>query len=430
MIKQINSTNILRGELSLPGDKSISHRAVIFNSISQGNAIIENYSPGEDCMATIDCMKALGATIKSANQKGSLHISGVGNKGLTKPGQVLNAKNSGTTMRLLTGLLAAQDFSSTITGDASLCSRPMDRVTKPLNMMGAEITSQGNNSGAPLVIHGNKLHGITYQLPMASAQVKSALILAALFAENQTILTEPAQSRDHTELLLRIMGAELVNKGHSIIIFPKKLPLSSIDICIPGDLSSAAYWLVAGALHPNAQIELLNIGINPTRTGIIDVLLKMGANLKIKNKRTQGGESVADLSISSSKLKGVKICGSLIPRLIDEIPVLTVAAALADGTTIIKDAAELRVKESDRITTTAQQLTNFGASIETLPDGMIIQGVKQLSGVECDSMGDHRLAMALGIAALIARGETIIHNAEAINISYPAFWEDAKKLST
>lgn len=429
MIKKIKAPILLRGTISPPGDKSISHRAVIFNSIARGNSTIENFSPGDDCLATVDCMKTLGVNIESVEQNMTLHISGAGNNGLTKPNQELNAKNSGTTMRLLTGLLAAQDFPSTITGDASLCSRPMDRIIKPLNLMGAEIISQGAGSGAPLIIHGKKLHGITYHLPMASAQVKSALILAALFAENQTTLSEPVRSRDHTELLLKTMGAELINKESSITISPLQLPLSSLDICIPGDISSAAYWLVAGALHPDAQLELLNIGVNPTRTGIIDVLLEMGANLEIKNRRTQGGEPVADISIKSSKLKGTTICGPIIPRLIDEIPVLAVAAALADGITTIKDAAELRVKESDRINTTAQQLAKFGAIIENLPDGMIIQGIKSFSGTECDSMGDHRLAMSLGIAALLARGETTINNSEAVNISYPAFWQHAKKIS-
>ncbi len=428
MIKKINASQVLKGIISLPGDKSISHRAVIFNSIAKGNARLDNFPQGDDCWATVTCMKAMGVKIESGEHDDILHISGVGNTGLTKPDKVLDAGNSGTTMRLLTGLLAAQTFSSTITGDTSLRSRPMDRIIIPLSMMGAEVRSQANNSRAPLIIQGKRLQGITYHLPIASAQVKSALIIAALFAQGQTILTQPSQSRDHTELLLKTMGADVQSTGLSITISPHTSSLSSVNIHIPGDLSSAAYWLVAGAIHPNAQIELLNVGINPTRTGIIDVLQQMGAHLIVKNIRIQGGEPVADLSIATSKLKGISISGSIIPRLIDEIPILAVAASLADGNTIIKDAAELRVKESDRIATTAQQLSKLGAKIETLPDGLIIEGVNQLQGAECDSMGDHRLAMALGIAALVARGETVLNNAEAINISYPTFWEHAQKL--
>lgn len=428
MIKKVRACPALRGEITLPGDKSISHRAVILNGLAEGKAKLDNFSPGADCWATVACMKAMGVEIEPRGTEGTLEISGVGKRGLEEPNKVLDARNSGTTMRLLTGLLAAQPFLSILTGDESLRTRPMGRIIQPLRMMGAEIYDKENKSLAPLIINGKQLHGITYLLPIASAQVKSALILAALFAEGLTCLTEPSQSRDHTERLLKNMGGKIEVNNLNITITPQSSPLSALDIHIPGDISSAAYWLVAGAIHPDAKIKLLNIGVNPTRTGIIDVLLKMGASLKIKNERQEGGEPVADLSIETGKLRGIQISGQTIPRVIDEIPIIAVAASVAEGGTVIRDAAELRVKETDRIATTVRELSKLGATIEELPDGMVIEGGKQLRGAECDSLGDHRLAMTLGIAALVAQGETTINNAEVVDISYPAFWQDMEKL--
>jgi 3-phosphoshikimate 1-carboxyvinyltransferase len=429
VIKKLRACSTLRGEITPPGDKSISHRAIILNGIAGGKAKVTNFSPGADCLATLACLRALGVKIEEHETQSCLDISGVGSRGLSEAEDVLDAKNSATTMRLLTGLLAAQPFLSIITGDESLRSRPMGRIIQPLRLMGAEIYGRRNDSLAPLVIRGRKLHGISYSLPIPSAQLKSALILAALFAQGESIIEEPIPSRDHTERLLRAMGAEVRSSGHGITIASRSEPLAPLDLHTPGDISSAAYWLVAGAIHPNAEIKIINTGINPTRAGIIDVLLKMGANLKVENRREEGGEPVADIVIQTSGLVGIEIEGEIIPRVIDEIPVIAVAACAAKGTTTIRDAAELRVKETDRISAITRELSKLGAEIEELPDGMIIHGVGLLRGAECDSLMDHRLAMALGIAALIARGESIIHNAQAADISYPTFWRDMERLS-
>jgi 3-phosphoshikimate 1-carboxyvinyltransferase len=362
----------------------------------------------------------------------TVRIEGAGRFGLGEPEDVLNAGNSGTTMRLLAGLLATQPFLSIITGDESLRSRPMGRLIKPLNLMGAEIRGRKDNSLAPLSIKGGKLRGISYRLPVASAQVKSAILLAALYAEGQTQIEEPAQSRDHTERLLSAMGAKIqsADGGNRLIVSPLRDELKPCSLVIPGDISSAAYWLVAATIHPQAEIKILNCGINPTRTGILDVLSDMGANFTVMNRRQEGGEPVADILVRSSQLKSTSIGGDIIPRVIDEIPVLAVAACYARGTTIIKDASELRVKESDRIETTTQELRRLGASIETLPDGMIIHGPCTLTGAVTNSHNDHRLAMALAIAGIGASGTTIIENSEAADISYPSFWNDLESTSS
>jgi 3-phosphoshikimate 1-carboxyvinyltransferase len=337
---------------------------------------------------------------------------------------VLDAGNSATTMRLLTGLLAAQPFLSIITGDDSLRSRPMDRLIRPLRLMGAKIWGRGGDSLGPLAIKGGELHGVDYALPVPSAQVKSAILIAALFAQGETTVQEPAKSRDHTERLLQAMGVKLKVNGTSVSLSSPVNALNSIDLDIPGDISSAAYWLVAAAIHPDAKVMVKNTGINSTRTGIIDVLLKMGARLRIENQRRIGDEPVADLLIESSELTGVEIGGDLIPRLIDEIPVIAVAACAAKGTTIIKDAAELRVKETDRIRNLAGELSKLGADVEEMPDGMVVHGTAKLHGATCTSHHDHRLAMALAVAGLIAEGQTLIEHAEVAGISYPSFWQD------
>lgn len=421
----------LKGEITLPGDKSISHRAAIFNSLAWGKAEISNFAPGKDCLATISCLRALGVEIRRGGPQNcpTLLVSGTGKDGLKEPANVLNAENSGTTMRLLSGLLSSQPFLSIITGDASLRSRPMGRLIEPLRRMGAEIFGREKDSFAPLVIRGRKLHGIEFSLPIPSAQIKSAILLAGLFAQGKTILHQPILSRDHTERLLKHMGAELKSDGNWISLSPLINPLAPISFYIPGDISAAAYFLVAGAIHPNARIVIKNCGINPTRTGIIDVLLAMGARLKMENERVEAGEPLADIMIESSELKGVEIGGDIIPCLIDEIPVLAVAGCVARGKTVIRGAGELRVKESDRIATVSRELSRLGAKIEPLPDGMVIYGGKPFLGAEVDSHLDHRLAMSLAIAGLIAKGGTTINHAQVVQVSYPAFWQDLQNLA-
>ena len=415
----------LEGEVVLPGDKSISHRAVILNSLAKGKAEIDNFAPGGDCLATVSCLRALGVRIgkKGSRDSPTLSVSGTGEDGLKEASNVLNAQNSATTMRLLGGLLASQPFLSVITGDASLRNRPMGRLIKPLRLMGAEVWGRGRDSFAPLVIKGKRLRGIDFALPVPSAQIKSAILLAGLSARGNTVLHQTIPSRDHTERMLKQMGASLESQGNSISLLPLSSPLVPVNLRIPGDVSSAAYFMVAAAIHPNARIVIRDCGINPTRTGIIDILLAMGARLKIANKRLEAGEPLADIVVESSELKGLEISGDIIPRLIDEIPVLAVAGCIARGKTVIKDARELRVKESDRITTVLSELSRLGAKIDPLPDGMVIYGGRLLSGTEVDSHSDHRLAMSLAVAGLIAKGETTIKHAQVAQVSYPAFWQ-------
>jgi len=426
MEKRVKGCSSLKGEVAPPGDKSISHRAVILNSMASGKARIANFSSGDDCLAMISCLRALGVEI--VEESGLFTVSGVGKEGFAEPADVLNASNSATTMRLLAGLLAAQPFLSVITGDESLRSRPMARLIHPLRTMGADIWGRGYDSLAPLAIKGGQLRGIDYTSPVASAQLKSAILIAGLFAEGCTTIEEPAASRDHTERMLGAMGADLKRDGPKIALTPP-ISLSPIDIHIPGDISSAAFWLVAAAIHPNAHITVTKTGINPTRTGIIDVLLQMGAKLRVKNERMEGGEPVADLELESSELEGTEIGGCIIPRIIDEIPLIALAGSLARGTTTISEAQELRVKESDRIGATVKELSKLGADMEELPDGMVIHGGRELKGGECHSHHDHRLAMTLGIAGLVAQGETVVHGAEAVDASYPGFWQDLERLT-
>jgi len=420
----------LEGEIVLHGDKSISHRAVILNSLAKGKAKIDNFAPGKDCLATVRCLRDLGVKIrrKVCGNSTTLLVSGIAEDRLKEPANVLDAGDSGTTMRLLGGLLSSQPFLSIITGDASLRSRPMGRLIQPLMSMGAEIWGRGKDSFAPLVIKGRKLHGIEFSLPIPSAQIKSAILLAGLFAQGETTLHQPMPSRDHTERLLKQMGARLESDGNSLTLSPLTNPLAPISFRIPGDISSAAYFLVAGAIHPDARIIIRNCGINPTRTGIIDALVAMGAKLKIENERWEAGEPLADIVVESSELRGIELGGDIIPRLIDEILILAVAGCVARGETVIKDAGELRVKESDRIAALARELSKLGAEVNELPDGMIIHGGKPLLGTEVDSHFDHRLAMSLAIAGLVAKGETTINHAQVAKISYPAFWQDLQKL--
>ena len=430
LLKIISSPKQLIGEIAVPGDKSISHRALIFNSLALGNSKIRNLSPGRDCVSTINCLKALGVKLeKQKDEPSAILLHGVGGTGLTEAKDVLNAGNSATTMRLLSGVLASQPFLSILTGDFSLRSRPMKRLVEPLRLMGAEIYGRGNDSFAPLVIRGKRLNGVDYSVPVPSAQIKSAILLAGLFAQGNTTVEQLQPSRDHTERLLKLMGAKLEVDTYSVSLTPLSSPLASVDICVPGDISSAAYWLVAGAIHQNAKIRIVNCGVNPTRTGIIDVLLAMGATIRVENQRLEGNEPVADLYIESSRLKAIEIGGDIIPRLIDEIPLLAVAACLAQGKTIIRDADELRVKESDRIVTTIRELSRLGAKIEELSDGMVIHGGRALLGAEVRSHSDHRLAMSLAVAGLVAGGNTSIQNAHVAEISNPDFWKELDGLA-
>jgi 3-phosphoshikimate 1-carboxyvinyltransferase len=427
----LKNPNRLEGVVNPPGDKSISHRAVLFNSIAYGRSRIANFSSGDDCTSTLRCLRALGVSLRRVSKEDDsrpvLVVSGLKERSLKEPQKILDAGNSGTTMRFLTGLLAAQPFFSVITGDHSLRSRPMHRELEPLGLMGAHIRGRQGNSRAPLAIEGMPLRGIEYTMPEPSAQLKSTLLLAGLFSEGETRLHQPAASRDHSERLLREMGAQLMVDGLSLHLMPGRL--NAIDITIPADLSSAAFWVIAGVCHPSASLIIQGVGVNPTRAGILEVLKIMGANIKLENQRNEGGEPVADILAESSELVGVEISGDMIPLLIDEIPVIALAACFARGDTIIRNAESLRVKETDRIQTTVKELTALGADIEELPDGMVIHGKGKLHGSYTRSHGDHRLAMTLGIAGLLAEGSTDVWDAQVSSISYPSFWEDMRRVA-
>ena len=376
----------------------------------------------------MDCLTALGAEIEAGQQPGEVIVHGTDNT-LQEPADILDAGNSGTSMRLMCGLLAAQPFTSMLTGDESLRSRPMDRVVKPLKDMGALIMGRHHDTLAPLAVRGGDLRGIEYTMPVASAQVKSSIMIAGMSASGDTVVHQPAPSRDHTERMLAAMGAPVETDGLTLVLRPS--PLTAVDIAIPGDISSAAFWMVAGLCHPNARVIVRGVGLNPSRTGIIEALQAMGAgpSLILAEKRIVGGEPVADVVVEPGQLIGIEIGGDIVPRVIDELPVLAVAACFAEGTTVIRDAGELRVKESDRIDTTVRELERLGAKIEARADGMIIHGTGKLSGGICESHGDHRLAMALAVAGLLAEGDTTVKDADAASVSYPGFWEDLAMLS-
>lgn len=416
----------MRGEFSPPGDKSISHRAAIFAALADGTSEISGFLEAEDCLSTLKCLRALGVEIEGP-EEGKVKVYGHGSEGLKEPEDVLDAGNSGTTMRFLLGVLAAQPFYAVITGDRSLRRRPMARVADPLRQMGAQIWGREGGNLAPLSIKGGNLRPIEYTLPVASAQVKSALLLAGLHAEGQTIVREPVPARDHTERMLEYCGVKIKKEDREITIYGRQR-IEPFKICIPGDFSAAAFFLVAACIHPRAEVVIHNVGLNPTRTGLLTVLQDMGAEIEVTREGLSAGEPYGVIKARSSSLKGTKIGGALIPRLIDEIPVLAVAAAVAKGSTVIRDAAELKVKESDRITTLAVELRKMGAKIETLPDGMVLEG-GNLKGAVVDSHGDHRLAMALAVAGLIAEGETVIRGAECMSISYPGFLADLEALT-
>ena len=432
MNRTVQHSSRLEGTVVPPGDKSISHRAALLNAISDGDAVVSNFCVGDDRTSMLGCLRGLGVEIERKAEDGAsadrefFNISGRGKSGLTEPSDVLFSGNSGTTMRLVSGLLAAQRFFSVITGDSSLRGRPMKRILTPLSMMGADVMGRNGGSLAPLAFNGGELHGIEYEMPVASAQLKSCILIAGLYAEGETTVVQPAESRDHTERMMAAMGADIEKDGLRVTVRPSEL--KSIDIQVPADISGAAFWLVAGAAHPNARVTVKGVGINPSRTGVLDVLAEMGANIRMENVREDGNEPAADLVVESSDLRGIEIGGDIIPRVIDELPVLAMAASQASGRTVIRDAAELRVKESDRISATAEGLHELGATIRETDDGMIIEGGSKLSGAEVVSHGDHRIAMSMAVAGLVADGETRIGDAEAANVSYPTFWETLEGL--
>ncbi len=418
----------LGGDLSVPGDKSISHRSLILNAMARGTARVTGLSDGEDVMSTMACLRGMGVEITEGDLPGEYTIKG-GGPVLEEPSDILDARNSGTSMRLLSGLLAAQPFLSVITGDGSLRSRPMRRIVEPLQRMGAQVLGRQGNSLAPLVIQGGSLKGIQYDLPVASAQVKSCIMLAGLSADGETVVHQPALSRDHTERMVKAMGASIEEDGLDLRVKPASL--RSVNIAVPGDISSAAFWIVAGLCHPDSRLLVRGVGLNPSRTGIIDALSAMGAggSLQLLDERTEGGEPVADLLVTPAELQGTEIGGDMIPRILDEVPILAVAACFASGETVIRDAAELRVKESDRIATTVQELSRLGADIEAREDGMVIRGTGRLTGAPCQSHGDHRLAMAMAVCGLLANGEVEVHGASDASVSYPSFWQDLDHLA-
>ena len=419
----------LRGTIAVPGDKSISHRAAMLNALADGDAVVHNFLAGEDCLSTLGVLRALGvtSTLDTAGDTPLLQISGVGIDGLREAAAVLDCGNSGTTMRLMSGVLAGQAFHSVLSGDASLCSRPMGRVTTPLREMGAGIDGRDGGRLAPLAIRGGGLHGIRYRMPMASAQVKSAILLAGLFATGETIVEEREPTRDHTERMLAAMGARIGREGPAVRLTPGGR-LTPLSMRVPNDISAAAFWMIAASAHPDAEIRLTGVGVNPTRTGVIDVLRMMGADLSVEEERQVAGEPVADLVVRSSRLEGAVIEGDLVPRLIDEIPVLAVAAAFASGATEVRDAQELAVKESNRITTLAAQLSRLGVAVTERDDGLTVEGSGGIKGGEADACADHRLAMALAVAGLASSHGVLVGDADAVNVSYPGFWSDLERL--
>lgn len=432
-VKKIAPAQNLKGEITIPGDKSISHRSIMFGSIAQGTTEVTHFLEGADCLSTIDCFRKMGIEIEKKQNR--ILVRGNGMRGLKAPNTTLNVGNSGTTTRLISGILSGQDFTTVLSGDDSLNSRPMGRIMKPLNSMGAKITSIQGNDCAPLKIEPGELHSIHYTSPVASAQVKSAILLAGMYAKDgNTSVTEPALSRNHTELMLQGFGASVTSTMHTdgratATIEPCE-ELFGQQIEVPGDISSAAYFIAAGLLTPNSEILVKNVGTNFTRAGFIKVCEAMGADITLLNPSIQGGEPRADILVRSSNLKGTTIEGEIIPTLIDEIPIIAVMAACAEGTTVIKDAAELKVKETDRIATVTEGLRNMGAAITPTDDGMIIEGGAPLKGAKINSYLDHRIAMAFSIAGLIADGETEIQDSQCVDVSYPQFFANLDSLQS
>lgn len=418
IFKRVNKLN---GELNIPGDKSVSHRSIMLGSLAEGITEVHGFLNGADCISSMNCFRQMGVDIRYDGN--IVTIYGNGLTGLKAPTATLDVGNSGTTTRLMSGILAAQPFESRIIGDASICKRPMKRIMTPLRMMGADITSELENDCAPLLIKGQPLKGIHYNSPVASAQVKSCILLAGLYADGETSVTEPYVSRNHTELMFESFGVPVSVSGTTVTVNTAQRLIGQ-KIMVPGDISSAAYFIVAGLITPNSCITIKNVGINPTRDGIIEVVKKMGGNISYSNVSSDIGEPTADITVRTSSLKGCTIEGEIIPKLIDEIPIIAVLSCFAEGTTVIKDATELKVKESNRIDVMVNNLSAMGADITATEDGMIINGGRELHGAVIDSMMDHRIAMSFAIAGLNADGETQIKGSEVVNISYPTFYDD------
>ncbi len=425
--RSVPPTAEVRGSLRVPGDKSISHRAALFNALGEGQARVSNFSPGADCASTLACLRDLGVRIE--RDAAQVSITGVGLRGFVEPTDVLDCGNSGTSMRLLSGVLAGAGVFAVLNGDGSLRRRPMARIVEPLRSAGARIDGRDGGRLAPLVISPvPTLRGVEHRLSVASAQVKSALLLAGLFADAETTVVEPATTRDHTERMLRAMGAELRIDGNAITIAPAPR-LRAGDVEVPGDFSSAAFWLVLGVLHPSAEVRVQNVGLNPTRTGLLRILQQMGANVELENERDVAGEPVADLIAWSSRLRGTVVGGELVPLAIDEISLVALLGLFADGETIVKDASELRTKESDRLAVVADGLARLGGDIEATPDGWRIRrSAEALRRARVDSAEDHRMAMLFALAGTLGQGADIA-GAESVSISYPSFWSDLARVS-
>jgi len=424
----------LSGRVKVPGDKSISHRALLLGAIAEGRTRIRNFLPAADCLATLVCVRALGIEVERLSET-ELIVQGQGLHGLMEPKHILDCTGSGTTMRLLAGILAGQPFCSVLTGNEQLRRRPMDRIVEPLRRMGATVLGRDDGRLPPLTILGGNLHGIEYRLPVASAQVKSAILLAGLYADGPTVIDEPGPARDHTERMLAVMGAGIEVNGTTITL-RGGTGLSSLDIVVPGDISSAAYFIAAACLVPGSDVVIEGVGVNPTRTGFLDALREMGADIVVENQQEVSGEPAAEVVVRARgghgvpPLRGIEVSGDLVPRMIDEFPILAVVASQAQGTTVVGDAAELRIKETDRIANTAAELRKLGACIEERPDGFVVEGPTRLVGTQVNSHGDHRLAMSLAIAGLVAEGETTIEGAECIADSFPGFEKILRVLSS
>jgi len=427
-VKKITKAFALRGEIVVPGDKSVSHRSVMLSGLGDRAVRITNFLPSADCLSTVECMRRMGVSIDEISDT-ELVVHGVGLHGLKEPEEILDAGNSGTTLRLLLGILAPQPFLATFTGDASLRKRPMGRVLTPLRQMGARLEGRDDSKRLPIaVLKPEKMHGISYDMPVASAQVKSAILFAGLYAEGETTVNEPYMSRNHTENMLRSFGADVRIDGKSVTVHKTERLAAPEHILVPGDISSAAFWLVAASIIPQSELTLKNVGINPTRTGILDVLSAMGADIRLYNRRTSGGEDIADLNVRSAKLHGTSLGEEIMPRLIDEIPAIAVAAMFAKGRTVIEGAGELRVKETDRLAAIAEEFNKFSDCITETKEGLIIENERPLQYAQCSSRGDHRIAMALAIAGAAGSGAAIEDGA-CVNISYPTFYETLQQLA-
>lgn len=432
MQKVVKGVESVHGVIKVPGDKSISHRALLIGAIADGVTTVEDCLLAEDVVSTARCLSSLGVRIDGIEGdvacSATVKVHGVGGANFKPPAHILDAGNSGTTMRLLLGLLAAHPFSATVDGDESLRKRPMDRVAKPLNMMGASVVGRGERCYPPVSVTGGKLRAVDYEMPVASAQVKSAILLAGLFADGVTSVIQPAPSRDHTERMLSAFGAEIRVDGLKVSVCGGA-KLRPQYVFVPGDFSSAAFFIGLATAIPGAKLTVKDVGINPTRTGLIDVLELMGVDVRIENERIVSGEPIGDVTVfGAERLRPINICGELIPRMIDELPIVAVLCCLADGESVIKDASELRIKECDRITAMASELSKMGAQIEELEDGWRITGVRKLKGAVVESYGDHRVAMSLAIAGMLAEGETVINGAECVSVSFPSFWEMLESL--